>query len=104
MSKKDIPRLVARRTPEIETLLQDIWRLQPDIADRCKLTIYLSLGAFARELRGTPRLSPAVKQALPTTLVTETQPTEAADVKKHFSEEAISPQKANKISDDVEWD
>ena len=105
MSGKNIPRLVVRRTPEIEALLQDIWHLQPDIVDKNKLTIYLSLSALARELKGIPRLSSVVVEAnAATTHVTGNQQTEATDIQKPVAEEPISSQKADNVSDDVEWD
>ena len=61
MSKKDIPRLVVRRTPEIESLLQELWHLRPELAEKSKLTILLSLDAFIRESRDAGRRLPATQ-------------------------------------------
>lgn len=105
MSGKDIPRLVVRRTPEIEGLLQDVWQLQPNIADKYKLTIYLSLGALVRELRGISTLpSVMAEESTMTTYAMEIQPTESADIQKLLAEESASSQAADNVSDDVEWD
>ena len=105
MSGKEVPTLEARRTPEIEEILQNIWELKPAITGKSKLTIYLSLCALARELRDIPRLSSAVIEAsTATTYAEETQQTDATDTQKLSAEEPTISQKADNVSDDVEWD
>lgn len=105
MSRKEIPRLVARRTPEIEALLQEIWRLRPDLADKSKLTIFLSLDALAREAKGTVRWSSGASEKNDATEAPAAAQMSVSTEKKEQSVgEPISPKEEINISDDVEWD
>lgn len=105
MSRKELPRLVARRTPEIEALLQEIWLLRPDLADKSKLTVFLSLGAFAREEKGVARLPSAVpEQPTANRAIAEAQLAVPTETKEPLEEKPVSPPEVNNISDDVEWD
>ncbi|KPQ32132.1 MAG: hypothetical protein HLUCCA11_22300 [Phormidesmis priestleyi Ana] len=48
---KELPKLTARRTPDIEGLLQELWSLRPELENKNKVTILLSLAALVRECK-----------------------------------------------------
>lgn len=49
MSKADTPaRIVVARTEAIETLLQELWRLRPELKDRISLTISMAITALVQ--------------------------------------------------------
>ena len=50
MNKLDRPaRIVVTRTDEIESLLQEVWRLKPEIRNRISLTAAIAFMALIRE-------------------------------------------------------
>ena len=50
MNKSDRPaRIVVTRTDEIESLLQEVWRLKPEIRNRISLTAAIAFMALIRE-------------------------------------------------------
>lgn len=49
MRSKERQTIVARRTPDVESLLQQLWSLRPELADKNKITILLALAALLRE-------------------------------------------------------
>lgn len=85
-----MPKLTARRTPEIEGLLQELWSLRPELQDKNKLTILLGLDALVREFRGKAYLS-AANNAL-------------IQEEKTMREPILEDIKGASVSDDVEWD
>lgn len=87
---KELPKLTARRTPEIEGLLQELWSLRPELEDKNKLTIFLGLDALVRELKSKVSFSPTHEPA-----ASEEEPTLETEA------EVI---KAAAVSDDVDWD
>lgn len=49
MSGKQTQTIVARRTPDVEKLLQQLWSLRPELEDKNKVTIVLALAVLLRE-------------------------------------------------------
>jgi len=50
VNKSDRPaRIVVTRTDEIESLLQEVWRLKPEIRNRISLTAVIAFTALIRE-------------------------------------------------------
>jgi len=92
----DIPRLAARRTPEVERVLQQLWTLRPDLIGQHKLTIFLSLEAFVRESATSTEPSFAIADETGA----ESKPSEHIPV----LETVASSLAQSEESDDVEWD
>ena len=63
MSGKPMQTIVARRTPDVESLLQQLWSLRPELADKNKVTILLALAALLRESQQLLSLSASAAAA-----------------------------------------
>lgn len=101
----DVPRIVARRTPEIERVLQMVWRLRPDLAGQMKLTVFLSLEALARESEGFAKHSLYGQKAHDTPLSAKQPSIEIdTDERSPNPEEVTSSFAELEKSDDIEWD
>lgn len=70
MSGKPMQTIVARRTPDVESLLQQLWSLRPELADKNKVTILLALAALLRESQRMLSLSASAADAGPVKTVT----------------------------------
>lgn len=103
MSTKPMQTIVARRTPDVESLLQQLWSLRPELADKNKMTILLALAALLRESRQTLGLLPA---ATKTGVVNTTAANEGNETET-IAAEAVGNQSAAEVpnaSEADEWD
>lgn len=58
-------KISARRTTIINTLLDEIWEIRPELKENQATTILLALGALKRELKNEPKvLTPALEPEL----------------------------------------
>lgn len=60
---KDCLRISVRRTDDVECLLELVWTLRPELRDKVKLTVLLSIDALVRQQQAILSASSALGSA-----------------------------------------
>ena len=92
------PIISARRTENLEALLQKLWTLRPMYKNRQAFTIAAGVAALIREIERTDLVLSV--SATPNNYSPSTMEVEKTEEPSAPASEA----RANQVSDDVEWD
>lgn len=98
-------RLYVHRTQSLETLLQELWTLRPELKEKNSMTVYLGTAALLREVKQTSALMNASVESLPQVVPSTSALDSEANVSTESSMAANTAEpESTELHPDDQWD